>query len=138
MMNIAMATICLILTAALSVLSVPWLSTHRASEETPVAGAHTRAGADDCGTSCALTPESVQTAPAGDSCALPQTSRCADYSACSLYGDLSLATDDILAMYEREQSEDGQRFTDFSLPAFEAYDLAGDPVRSMDLLGRSC
>lgn len=63
-------------------------------------------------------------------------SRCEAYEACSLYGDLSGANGDILAMYERERAEDGTAFDDFELPEFAAYDLAGREVSSRDLRGQ--
>ncbi len=63
-------------------------------------------------------------------------SRCQAYEACSLYGDLSGASGEILAMYEREKAEDGRLFEDFELPEFEAFDLAGNEVSSADLRGQ--
>jgi len=63
-------------------------------------------------------------------------SRCQAYEACSLYGNLSGATGEILAMYEREKGEDGQLFENFEVPAFEALDLAGRTVHSADLRGQ--
>ncbi len=65
------------------------------------------------------------------------TSRCADYGACSLYGDLSSASGETLAMYAGEKAQDGDFLGDRDwLPAFKATSLAGDPVSSTDLLGR--
>ncbi len=63
-------------------------------------------------------------------------SRCGEYDACSLHGDLSGATGDKLAMYAREKKEDGASFADRSLPAFKAIDLGSRAVQSGDLLGR--
>ena len=61
--------------------------------------------------------------------------RCSEYDACSLHGDLSGAAGETLEMYAREKSEDGQRFEDHPLPAFEALDLEGNRVISDDLRG---
>ena len=63
------------------------------------------------------------------------TSRCEQYSACSIYGNLSFATDDVLATYERERSYDGSRF-DLPLVAFEARNLADEVLRPSDVLGQ--
>ncbi len=63
-------------------------------------------------------------------------SRCSDYGACSLHGDLAGASGDVLEMYEREKAEDGRLYDDYPLPEFEAVDLAGNPVSSADLRGR--
>ncbi|MEE8277941.1 MAG: heavy-metal-associated domain-containing protein, partial [Thermoanaerobaculia bacterium] len=63
-------------------------------------------------------------------------SRCSDYGACSLWGNLAGASGDTLAMYEREKALDGKIFDDFAVPAFEARNLAGEVVRSSDLVGR--
>ncbi len=63
------------------------------------------------------------------------TSRCEQYSACSIYGNLSFATDDVLATYERERSYDGSKF-DLPLPPFEARNLSNEVVRPSDLLGQ--
>ncbi len=63
-------------------------------------------------------------------------SRCADYDACSLHGDLSGATGETLDMYEREKKEDGFTFDDRPLPAFEAFDIGLQQVRSDDLRGK--
>ncbi len=86
--------------------------------------AHAGAGKDDRGT-----------AHAGDS---PRCtpSRCADFGACSLYGNLAFATGDLLARYERQKGEDGRRFQDLDLPPFRALDVDGSPVSSADLAGR--
>ncbi|TDI14362.1 MAG: redoxin domain-containing protein [Acidobacteria bacterium] len=62
-------------------------------------------------------------------------SRCSDYGACSLHGDLAGASGDVLEMYEREKAEDGRLYDDYPLPEFEAVDLAGNPVSSVDLRG---
>lgn len=62
-------------------------------------------------------------------------SRCADYGACSLYGDLSGATGEILTMYEREKKEDGRVYSGTQLPEFTAYSLTGDEVHSAALRG---
>ena len=64
------------------------------------------------------------------------SSRCSDYGACSLHGDLAGASGDVLEMYEREKAEDGRLYDDYPLPEFEAVDLAGNPVSSADLRGR--
>ena len=63
-------------------------------------------------------------------------SRCSDYGACSLHGDLAGASGDVLEMYEREKAEDGRLYDDYPLPEFEAVDLAGNPVSSAELRGR--
>ena len=63
-------------------------------------------------------------------------SRCSDYGACSYWGNLAGASSDMLAMYEREKALDGKIFDDFAVPAFEARNLAGEVVRSSDLVGR--
>ena len=63
-------------------------------------------------------------------------SRCSDYGACSLHGNLAGASDGILAMYEVEKAQDGRRFDDLRLPEFEALDLSGEVVSSTDLVGR--
>ncbi len=63
-------------------------------------------------------------------------SRCADFGACSLYGNLAFATGDLLARYERQKGEDGRRFQDLDLPPFRALDVDGSPVSSADLAGR--
>jgi len=62
--------------------------------------------------------------------------RCSDYGACSLWGNLTTATGDLLALYEREKAADGETYEDFALPAFEARTLTGQRVRSTDLVGR--
>lgn len=63
-------------------------------------------------------------------------SRCSDYGACSMWGSLAGASGDILALYEREKALDGTRYDDRALPAFEARNLAGETVRSADLVGK--
>lgn len=63
-------------------------------------------------------------------------SRCSDYAACSMWGNLSGASGDMLALYEREKALDGSRYDDRELPSFEARDLAGNTVSSTDLVGR--
>ena len=63
------------------------------------------------------------------------TSRCEQYSACSIYGNLSFATDDVLATCERERSYDGSKF-DLPLAPFEARNLADEVVRPSDLRGQ--
>ncbi len=68
--------------------------------------------------------------------ALLEGSRCSDYGACSLWGNLNAATGDLLAMYEREKASDGTTFEALRLPAFEARSLAGATVHSTDLAGR--
>ena len=62
-------------------------------------------------------------------------SRCAQYEACSIYGDLSGATGEILDMYVTEKAEDGQRFENFILPEFTAHNLAGEEVSLSGLRG---
>ena len=62
-------------------------------------------------------------------------SRCADYGACSVYGNLSGASGELLAMYEREKKEDGKIFEGFALPEFTASDLSGREVHSSALTG---
>lgn len=63
-------------------------------------------------------------------------SRCAEYDACSLHGDLSGASGETLVMYRREKAEDGQVFDDHELPAFEAFDLEGNLISSDSLSGK--
>ena len=63
-------------------------------------------------------------------------SRCSDYGACSMWGNLSGASGDILALYEREKALDGTTYDDRELPEFEARNLAGETVRSADLVGK--
>ncbi len=63
-------------------------------------------------------------------------SRCSDYGACSLWGNLATATGETLALYEREKALDGESYAGLALPAFEARNLAGETVRSTDLVGR--
>jgi copper chaperone CopZ/thiol-disulfide isomerase/thioredoxin len=64
------------------------------------------------------------------------SSRCSQYDACSLNGDLSGATGETLDMYAREKQEDGLAFDDQPLPAFEAMNTGLQRVRSQDLRGR--
>jgi thiol-disulfide isomerase/thioredoxin len=64
------------------------------------------------------------------------TSRCADYGACSLHADLSTASKETLAMYEREKATDGTRFEDQSVPEFSATSIDGESVDSAELEGR--
>lgn len=63
------------------------------------------------------------------------SSRCADFRACSLYGDLSNATGEQLEMYTDEKALDGVDFEPRPLPPFEARDFAGAKVTSADLRG---
>lgn len=63
-------------------------------------------------------------------------SRCQTYSACSLYGDLSGATGETLAMYEREKGEDGRTYSSFAIPEFQAFDRKGNPVEASTLKGK--
>ena len=63
-------------------------------------------------------------------------SRCAEYDACSLHGDLSGASGETLVMYRREKAEDGQVFVDSTLPSFEAYDFEGNRISSDSLSGK--
>ncbi|MEE9470591.1 MAG: TlpA disulfide reductase family protein, partial [Gemmatimonadota bacterium] len=63
-------------------------------------------------------------------------SRCAEYDACSLHGDLSGAGGETLVMYRREKAEDGQVFEDRTLPSFEAYDFEGNRISSDSLSGK--
>ncbi len=67
---------------------------------------------------------------------LLEGSRCSDYGACSMWGNLSGASGDVLAMYRRERALDGTTYEDRALPEFEARDLEGRIVRSGDLRGR--
>ena len=62
-------------------------------------------------------------------------SRCAEYDACSLDRDLSGASGEVLAMYEREKQEDGRVFENRALPVFEAFGLDHAPVVSEALAG---
>lgn len=88
-----------------------------------VCAAHGASHGTSCTSSCAAGTRSV--------------SRCAEYGACSLYGDLSGATDETLEMYVREKAADGQVYDDFALPSFTAADLRGEPVASKSLRGQS-
>jgi copper chaperone CopZ len=67
---------------------------------------------------------------------LLEGSRCSDYGACSMWGNLSGASGDVLAMYERERALDGTTYEDRDLPEFTALDLDGRSVSSRDLAGR--
>ena len=67
---------------------------------------------------------------------LTSGSRCAEYGACSLEGNLTGATGDTLKMYKKEKAEDGTKYVDFLLPEFEAQDLDGNVVRSASLRGK--
>jgi thiol-disulfide isomerase/thioredoxin len=92
------------------------------------------------GGSCSVDPAAVCAAH-GAGCTTCATgkrfaSRCAEYGACSLYGDLSGASGDVLDMYVREEATDGKKYSDFALPAFQASDLQGARVTSADLVGR--
>jgi len=62
-------------------------------------------------------------------------SRCEQYGACSIYGNLSFATGDVLELYEREIAEDGRTYENLGLAAFEARNLENEVVRTTDLLG---
>lgn len=62
-------------------------------------------------------------------------SRCQQYESCSIYGDLSGATGEILDMYVKEKVEDGRRFENFQLPSFNARNLADEEVSLADLRG---
>lgn len=94
-----------------------------------VPGAHSASGAactahgSSCASACAPGERSM--------------SRCAEYGACSLSGDLSGATDETLEMYVREKGTDGQVYEDFALPSFAAMDLQGTSVPSESLIGQS-
>ncbi len=80
---------------------------------------------------CAVTSTSA--------CVTPSTaslSRCAEYGACSLYGDLSGATGDMLDLYVKEKARDGETYADLSLPEFTAYAMDGSEVSSADLVGK--
>ena len=61
---------------------------------------------------------------------------CTRYSACSVWGDLSGASGEILEMYMREKNEDGRKYEHLQLPEFDAFDLQGNPVRSRELRGQ--
>ena len=63
-------------------------------------------------------------------------SRCSDYGACSLHGNLSGASGEVLEMYEREIEEDGRRFENRQLPEFSAQDLADRTVSTSELKGQ--
>ena len=63
-------------------------------------------------------------------------SRCSDYGACSLWGNLAGASGETLGLYEREKALDGETYESMPLPAFEARNLAGETVRSAELVGR--
>ena len=63
-------------------------------------------------------------------------SRCAEYGACSIYGNLSYATDDVLALYEREKAQDGRTYNNLALPLFAARNLADEVVKTTDLRGQ--
>lgn len=93
------------------------------------------------GASCSVDPAAVCTAHGSGrtTCVTGQrfANRCAEYGACSLYGDLSGASDDVLEMYVHEKASDGKKYGDFALPAFQASDLHGAPVESTELVGRS-
>jgi len=67
---------------------------------------------------------------------LLEGSRCSDYGACSMWGNLSGASGDVLAMYQRERALDGTTYEDRALPEFEAIDLDGHIVNSRDLAGQ--
>jgi thiol-disulfide isomerase/thioredoxin len=95
------------------------------------------------GSSCATTETaSAGCAAHGASCSAncgastAQVSRCAEYGACSLYGDLTGASGDVLDMYVREKASDGETYDERSIPAFEASTLSGEAVRSTDLVGK--
>jgi len=89
-----------------------------------------RGDANDCTSdACMKKSESV-----ADAC-LYGTARCEQYSACSLYGDLSGATGETLEMYFREKQEDGRVFDDFVFPEFHALTLAGKETSSSALAG---
>ena len=64
------------------------------------------------------------------------SSRCSQFDACSLHGDLSGATGETLDMYTREKKEDGSAFDDQPLPEFDAFDIGLQQVRSEDLRGK--
>ena len=63
-------------------------------------------------------------------------SRCSDYGACSLWGNLAGASGETLARYEKEKARDRTTYEHWALPAFEARDLEGRVVRSSDLAGK--
>lgn len=63
-------------------------------------------------------------------------SRCNDYGACLLHGNLAGASGEVLAMYDREISESGSRFEDLPLPEFSAYRLDGTAVSTAELSGK--
>ncbi len=58
--------------------------------------------------------------------------RCADYGACSIYGDLGGAADDVLAMYHREKTLDGADTGHAPMPPFTALRFDGAPVSTQD------
>jgi copper chaperone CopZ len=76
----------------------------------------------------------LRKSPAGLAKLVP--SRCDQYGACSLHGDLTGATGPALAMYEREKAEDGRSQKGLTLPEFAAHDLKGAEVSSRSLRGK--
>lgn len=93
-----------------------------------------RGDADHC-TSDACMKQSESVSNDDPSACLYGTARCEQYSACSLYGDLSGATGETLEMYFREKEEDGRVFDDFVFPEFHALTLAGKETSSSALAG---
>ena len=60
---------------------------------------------------------------------------CGEFAACSWYGDLAAASGDKREQYFKEKGEDGRRYEDLVLPAFEARDVEGNHVSSASLEG---
>ena len=62
-------------------------------------------------------------------------SRCEEYGACSIFGNLAYASNDVLDMYIREQAEDGKTYAGAVLPGFAARNLRDEVVETADLEG---
>ena len=94
------------------------------------------------GAACATAATASACAAHGTDCSAScgastaQVNRCAEYGACSLVGDLSGASSDVLSMYQKEKASDGTLFTDESLPVFAAVGLDGEPVSTEDQIGK--
>jgi hypothetical protein len=76
----------------------------------------------------------LQKSEKGQAC-LASLSRCHDYEACSVAGNLATAKGDQLDLYQKEKANDGVLITEWSLPEFEASDLDGKTVNSAQLRG---
>jgi peroxiredoxin len=80
--------------------------------------------------------KSAKYAKGSASCSVTATA-CADFNACSVKaGDLVKAEGEKLKHYEHEKAQDGVALADVRLPEFSAMDLAGNKVRSSDLIGQ--